>query len=131
MDLKEKDKKEYSKIQIKEAECQLKCEEKWLCELKEELEHVIKAEPKEIVLLQEKFPHLFNFDKAKNNKRYKSKGHSIEFIYTDKIQIDNVKEIGNGILRTNTCKSKYNLLRFLRDILSNTGEAKHLKIYDV
>ena len=82
-------------------------------------------------ILQEKFPHLFNFDKAKNNKRYKAKGHSIEFIYTDKIQIDNVKEIGNGILRTNTCKSKYNLLRFLREILSNTGEAKHLKIYDV
>ena len=82
-------------------------------------------------ILQEKFPHLFNFDKAQNTKRYKSKGHSIEFIYIDKIQMDNVKEIGNGILRLNTCKNKYNLLRFLKEILFNTCEAKHLKIYDV
>ena len=82
-------------------------------------------------ILLERFPHLFNFDKAKNTKRYKSKRHSIEFVYTDKIQINNVEEIGNGILRTNTCRSKYTLLRFLKEILSNTNEAKHLKIYDV
>ena len=81
-------------------------------------------------LLKEKFPHLFNFDIAKNAKKYKAAGHSIEYIYTDKIQVGNVKEIGNSELNTNTCKNKYNLLKFLRQILANNNEIKALNIYD-
>ena len=79
-------------------------------------------------ILKKIFPHLFNFDSACNAKKYKSKKHSIEFIYTDAIPQNIVEEIGSAELTRQTCKNSNNLLKFLNNLLLNTSEIKSLRV---
>ncbi len=81
-------------------------------------------------ILKEKFPHLFDWDNAVNAKKYKSKKHSIEYIYTKKIPVDIIEKIGIAELKLQNCDNNINLLRFLKRILSNTKEKNSLKIYE-
>lgn len=81
-------------------------------------------------ILMEKFPHLFNFDCVNNSKKYKSKKHSVEYIYKNTVPQDIVEEIGCAELNLQTCRNKNNLLKFLKNLLFNTSEYKSLKIYN-
>jgi hypothetical protein len=80
-------------------------------------------------VLKQKFPHLFDFDSVNNAKKYKSKKHSVEYIYTKNIPLDIVKEVGCAELNLQTCNNKHNLLKFLNNLLSNTPEHKSLQVY--
>ena len=81
------------------------------------------------IILKKKFPHLFNFDLAKNSKKYKQKKHSIEYIYTNTIPISVVEEIGTANLTQKVLKNSNNLLVFLKKILLNSKENKSLNIF--
>lgn len=81
-------------------------------------------------VLKDKFPHLFNFDIAQNAKKYKAKKQSIEYIYTDVIPVNKVKEIGVNEFDMSTNCNRQKILDFFKQILSNNNEKNTLKIYE-